>query len=246
MGSSALGGIYIRGDANQVHFSIDGVGNQVITVVQGSTTTVFTVDRMNNQTTRRVGSTTTSYVGTLNGVLYCTGNILSLRGDIADSYVSGSTVNRNAWTVATNSVSGKDTVVTGNIYYRTRPNNNEPWDSATNRRAGCLGLVTDECQIGSAAPTNLWIDAVMVCGGSTTTTGQFWAPTYASKRPQGTVDIFGGCIAYKAGATATTSGTGWNDSYHYDERLKADPPPYFPTTGAYDRLSWRRLRATGS
>jgi hypothetical protein len=34
---------------------------------------------------------------------------------------------------------------------------------------------------------------------------------------------------------------GYAKNYSYDPRLAITPPPFYPTTGQYDRLSWRVL-----
>src|SRR5690606_8213065 len=69
------GGIYIRGDS-KVLMQVDGSGNQVFKVTQGSTVTTITVDLVNNVIKKKVGSgPTTTTAGSGTGVLYCTGNI---------------------------------------------------------------------------------------------------------------------------------------------------------------------------
>lgn len=142
---------------------------------------------------------------------------------------------RTPWRAATG-------VVTDNIRYRTTPVASEAWDSTANSRAAYLGLVANEVRIGSTAPQHLRIDAVMVCG-SAGGSGKFWAPSYATTTPVGTVTVYGGAVANVAGYTATTRPTGWYDSYYYDPRMRVNPPPHFPTTGLYQRLSFKRTSA---
>ena len=47
------------------------------------------------------------------------------------------------------------------------------------------------------------------------------------------------------GPVGTISGgtisTGYAKDYYYDPRLADNPPPYFPTTGSYDLISWKKL-----
>ena len=56
--------------------------------------------------------------------------------------------------------------------------------------------------------------------------------------------IMGGVIQKARGPVGTISGgviqTGYAKNYYYDTRMADNPPPYFPTTGNYDRISWRK------
>lgn len=90
--------------------------------MQGSTTKTITANLETNTTTVKVGTTTTTYFGLPNGVIYSTGNITSLKGTLANNYVSGSNiVQRNSWTVATDVNAGKDVTITDNLSYKTAP-----------------------------------------------------------------------------------------------------------------------------
>ncbi len=247
-GSALSAGIYIVGDVSKFQWSVTDGGNQKITIKQGTTTTDLVFDRAANSTTRTVtvgtGSpTTSSFTGTTNGAIYCTGHITDMSGTLADSAMNGSNLlERNAFTVTTDVQNQKNITVTGDILYTTQPNNSLPWDEPTNLRSAALGLVCNECKIADNAPTNFTIDAIMMAGGAGRT-GKFWAPAYGTKSPRGRVELFGGCIANDAGATYTNT-TGWVDDYRYDNRMRANPPPYFPTTGLYERLSWKRTVGT--
>ncbi len=89
------------------------------------------------------------------------------------------------------------------------------------------------------------IDAVILAGSQTTTDGSFGVANYNTKTPTGTLKVLGGMIQKARGAVGTQSGgvlaTGYAKDYHYDARMADNPPPFFPTTGGYDRISWRRL-----
>jgi hypothetical protein len=240
-------GIYIRGDAS-LDFSITSQGWQRITITQGSTTTTVTIRLDRNDTQVTKGSTTTTYVGTTNGVIYSTGNITSLSGELADSYMSGSNlVQRNAFTIATDVNNGKNITVTDDLTYESQPVRTQAWDSTQNLKAAALGLVARNVIVSSSAPRNLSIDAVVMAGGRSTSDGSFYVSNYSSKST-GTLTLRGGVIQKKRGPVGTFNSStgnissGYSKDYSYDTRMAVNPPPYFPTTGTYERLSFQRVQ----
>lgn len=248
------GGIYIRGDAAMT-LGVDGSGNQTITVVQGVNTTTITVDK-NSGTCSATGpvgpGSPTSTSSLPNGVIFCAGNITSLSGTVADNKVSGGDiVVPNSMTIATevsntDPALNKDITITGNLVYKTRPDKTQPPDAAVNLAAGTLGLVARNVKIAGTAPQNLEINAVMMAGGQNTD-GSFYVTNYSSKTPPGTLSVLGGIIQKSRGPVGTfnsytgTTVTGYSKNYRYDPRLAANPPPFYPTTGQYERLSWQVL-----
>ena len=242
------GGIYVRGDCT-MEWSVPSSSTQRITIKQGWSST-YTVD-VNLATgattlTKPNGSTETG--GMVNGVVYCTGNINSLKGEIADNRVSGGEITRrSAWTIATDVVNGKDIEITDDLEYRTQPNKTLPSDASVNLAAGTLGLVAYDVRISSSAPRNLEVDAVMMAGGRNTSGGSFYVENYSSKTPVGTLTVTGGIIQKARGPVGTFNShtgqmqTGYSKNYAYDPRLATYPPPFYPTTGTYERLSWRAL-----
>ncbi|MEN6358029.1 MAG: hypothetical protein ABFD83_13205 [Armatimonadota bacterium] len=250
-------GLYIVGDA-AIDLSLDGCGNQQMTIKQviggGTQTTVVTLDRYNKTTTATgtVGpDSATSMSSLINGVIYCTGNITSLKGEVADNLYSGDEITtRSELTIATD-VSNDDNIdditITGNIIYHTRPDKTLDSDAPANLAAGTLGLVGRNITIGSSAPANLEIDGVCLAGGKNTSDGSFSVKNYGSKKPTGTLKILGGIIQKARGPVGTFStstgaiSTGYSKNYVYDPRMAQRPPPYYPTTGKYDRISWRVL-----
>lgn len=84
-------------------------------------------------------------------------------------------------------------------------------------------------------------------GGRNTTSGSFYVANYNTKKPTGTLRVLGGIIQKARGPvghfdpnTGKTL-TGYAKNYSYDPRLASNPPPFYPTTGTYERLSWRVL-----
>ena len=120
-------------DVQQMTLSVDGSGNQVLTVQQTSDTntalsTVVTIDKTNNKTSVKVnGGATTNYNGNVtNGVVYCDGNIGNqnacdaLTGDSSAAKtggLNGIVADNQALTVATDTT--KNCNINGNITYKT-------------------------------------------------------------------------------------------------------------------------------
>jgi hypothetical protein len=248
--SGSNGGIYIQGDAT-LTLSLDAGGNQVFTVNQGLNTTTVTLNKSSNAVTTSgpmgTGSPTTAgALGT--GVIYCSGNITSLKGEVADNRVSGGEITTpSAFTIATDVNAGKYIKITDNLVYHTKPDKTKDATAAANLAAGTLGLVAEDIRISSSAPRNLEIDAVCLAGGQNTGDSSFYVENYASKSPTGTLTVLGGIIQKSRGPVGTfnpstgQTQTGYAKSYHYDPRLASKPPPYYPTTGQYERLSWQVL-----
>lgn len=249
-------GIYIVGDA-AISLSLNASGNQVITITQTyksgnktiTNTTTITLDRYTNTTTATgtLGSGSATSMSSLpNGVIYCTGNITSLQGEVADNLYSDDEITtRSEMTIATDVNSNKDITITGDLTYHTKPDKTQDADAEVNLAAGTMGLVARNITIDSTAPANLEIDAVCMAGGENTSSGSFSVENYSSKKPTGTLTVIGGIIQKARGPVGTFNSstgqtvTGYKKNYKYDSRLAQKPPPFYPTTGHYERLSWR-------
>ena len=73
--------------------------------------------------------------------------------------------------------------------------------------------------------------------------GGLTAENHNTRAAGGTLSVLGGIQQYQRGPVGTFSGsgtiaTGFRKNYKYDERLYVDTPPFFPTTGSYEVLSW--------
>lgn len=70
----------------------------------------------------------------------------------------------------------------------------------------------------------------------------FTVENYDQGTPRGTLHIWGGLIQDKRGPVGTfdktSLKTGYLKDYHYDNRVTIEPPPEFPQTGTYARVSW--------
>jgi len=68
------------------------------------------------------------------------------------------------------------------------------------------------------------------------------AEQYNNGVVRGRINLLGGVSQNQRAAVGTLSGgtvnSGYSKSYRYDERLMNQSPPYYPTTGSYEILSW--------
>ena len=223
-----------------------------------------TVTTVTNPMTESLTSTTT-YAGLTNGVIYCTGDIGSsststgVSGTLVDNLYSGTTITQaNAWTVATNISAGNDIYISGNLTYQTQPNlallQSNPSlgigaDSVYCTQAATLGLLADCVNILNPGVNNpsgeLQIDASIMAGYNNSTDGTFTLLNYnQSGVVLGTLQVIGGIIQKYRGPVGTVSGsgtveTGFAKDYVYDPRLGTSPPPYYPVDGDYDMISWQ-------
>jgi hypothetical protein len=264
-GGVISGGIYIVGDAG-ISMQLDASGNQQFVVTQGGTTTTLTVDLVANTIKKQVGAgavtTYTNPVGSPpgSGVLYCSGNVTSLSGTVADNSVtsgsSPSLLARSAYTIATDVGNGKNITITNPITYYSAPDPTLPTTDATNIRPGTLGLVARNVTVASGTPAQMEIDAEILAGRDSTTypsdsDGSFSVADYSTKTTSisspNTLKIMGGVIQRARGPVGTLDPStgllshGYQKNYYYDTRMADSPPPFFPTTGNYDRISWRKL-----
>lgn len=103
-----------------------------------------------------------------------------------------------------------------------------------------LGIVVDNNVIvtdNAANNSNINIDASIFCR-----TGGFSAENHSTRPISGAINLSGGIQQYQRGAVGTVSGGsithGFQKNYRYDIRLMTDLPPFYPTTGSYEILSW--------
>jgi len=245
-------GVYIVGDCSMT-FSVNN-GNQEIDFLQGTTTTKMIVNMTTNLTTiQKTGDTSaTTLTGVPNGVIYCTGNVTSVKGTLADNRVAvdgtGTPIGilaHNSWTVATNIAANKTITVTDNLVNNTLPNvNGGPYDPA-NLKSATLGLYGYTVQIDGTKPTYN-INAIVMAENGTSGTWQDANPNYTdSSGHAGNMYLTGGVINdtaglfghFDSGSGAMTSGH--LEHYTYDRRASLFPPPFFPTTGGYDVDAWQ-------
>jgi len=255
-GSGVTGGIYIQGDANielDVDSSAGTVGpNSQITIDQGVDTTIITsvmepivlpagstlngaaaggtTVPANTTLVEEAGNTYTSYGGINNGLLFIDGSINSLHGDN----------HRGKMTIASN----ESINVTDNIYYYDRDESQSIFDDDIPAIDDSLGLIAAaDFVIDSGAPHNVEVDGIIMALNTS-----FFYEGWKSYL-KGTLSLLGGLIQKARGPVGTHSSgtkiTGYSKNYNYDIRM-ANPaggylPPYFPTTGQYDKIYWKEV-----
>jgi hypothetical protein len=250
-------GIYIAGSSSIV-FSVNGSGNQVITISQGTTTITtykYTCNLQQNTTSvvKQVGSgspTTTNYTGVTDGVIYDNSPVTALSGVLGTSYQNGSNLIKNQWMVATNNTSSQSITIAGNLTY-TVPNPNAPWTDPTNATVPMLGLysynvITNDTpqtingvESAQYTPQALTVDAFIMANGGewkSSNYNTYWGTS--STHTMGSVTVNGGVVNTMAGYFSTGS-TGRTEAYNYDVRGLVNPPPGEPTVPVYAIQSWQ-------
>lgn len=231
-GGSLVGGIYIKGDADNITMSVDG-SRPVYTITQGENTKRITIDYGNIKNpnddktivTDVSGQGGTS-AGTYNGIpqgIDKEGIIVYANGGINN--FSGTVQSDTNITVSSDS----DIVINNHILYQSYNPGSSP--DAINYN-NLLGILTwnGNVRIGRSAPDDLNIHGVVMTAGHN---GIFTVDNYQSGSPRGTVTLLGGVITDFYGPFGTFRGTtplsGYGRNFVYDARmLQGLSPPYFP------------------
>jgi len=219
-----LGGIYVYGSVNSMTLGASG-SHQIISIVQGSTTTTFDIDNASGTTTvTETGRPQRVFNGTPNGVVYVDGTLYNLgRG----SGYSAAIEENSQLTIAAD----QNLYVRNHINYEVNPVDNP---DALN----VLGLVSGRGNVlvSQYAPSNLVLHATIFA----TASGKgFGVENYQTKPPSGALNILGGIImdTYQAIGTFSSSGqvSGYYKNFHYDRRFldRTFSPPFFPVVSTY-------------
>jgi hypothetical protein len=156
-----------------------------------------------------------------NGAVWCDENNLHIKGVLNGRVTVGAT--KKIW-------------IDGDLTYAADP------------RAGysddMLGLVADEKLFISDVPENRGPNNTFTLMGSIFSRDDgLWAENYATRPVEGKMVTLGGQIQKVGGYTGTFSGGTITHGFtpggtYYDERLMNDAPPFFPTTGSFEVVSW--------
>lgn len=154
----------------------------------------------------------------------------------------------NVWVEGT--VNGKITLVSAR--FPDTPNNNTNIYINNNIRYlardgnHSLGLIAQKnVQVPRHAPSTLYIDGVMLAQK-----GRVYRAIYlysSQRRVTDYIEVYGGIITNKIWTWTWVNGSGTViDGYQttlsiYDARLTFQPPPYFPTSGDHQFISWEEL-----
>lgn len=236
---NAMGGVFIGGDVDDMHLGLNGSGDFVLTIVQGTSTTTVIEDFSNSRRllTNPSGSTT-EIPGLGTGVIFSTGHIHSLRGK-----------NKGPHTIATQFEHDKNLQITGSLTRSDTSPGSIP--SVSDDRLGIVAdkiIIAPESILPRSVSTPLYIYATVMA------TDIFEVTDRLTGNP-GAMAIYGGLTSDRAWATVdfdnltnlrTTSGYGGLSGYgsaniYYDKLLADEPPPEYPTTAGTDLMvrSWK-------
>lgn len=259
-GSSITGGgIYVQGNADDIQLSVNGSGNQVYSIRQGSTTTTVTVVPPNGSspgsTTIASGSSSTTYQGvpmdrtdpTSNkpGVsLFVSGNINALHGPAASGGATGPAVSSQTGVTVT---STGDITITGDLKYQQTVVNQDGtnasgWQNATN----VLGIFTNSGRVNltpSATYTtgnySLTLDAAIATfdeaalnANANDTTGGIYFNCSCSLNSNSRLLLRGSRIQSAILSIGYGGGSSGRRDVFFDPRFSngAFAPPFFPVT----------------
>ncbi|MGQ0568519.1 MAG: hypothetical protein ACT4P5_03150 [Armatimonadota bacterium] len=248
-GSPACGGIYIRGDVQQMVLSSEN-NDQVIRI-----TTQTNPDPLKQNMKIIVDPTTKAltlcwnfigpdpgvgdcsgwgnsqvYAGaTFNGVVYVSGSITSDPDPAASSGLYGIVNRAMPLTIATEN----DLRITNQLVYEAPPAgpNHNPLNVL-----GLYSVTSNVTIVGALTPNDLYVDAVVLAP-----TGKFWVEGWNTLAPKGNVYSLGGTVQGTFGAFGGFSPTtGYGRVMTYDWRLASNvSPPFFPLTDIYTAPRWQ-------
>jgi hypothetical protein len=258
----ATGGIYVKGNVNSIELDVDnttgsaGPNSQIaINQQTGYTTKTTIITSVKDPVTLPAGSTLngvaaggtvipadttllnkggtteyTNYVGLSNGLLFVDGAVNSLEGENHRGKMS---------IASTQSIN-----ITDDIYYYNRDKNVDLIDDDIANIEDSLGLIAaKDVKIASGAPYDIEVDAIIMA----LDTSFFYSGWQSYLK--GTLSLLGGLIQKQRGPVGTHNAgvkvTGYSKEYIYDTRM-ANPasgylPPYFPTTGKYEKVWWKEV-----
>lgn len=128
-----------------------------------------------------------------------------------------------------------DIYIPDNVVYNTPPTDPN-CDDMLGLVAGNSIYVTK----GSPAGAGIEIDATLMAFNEC-----FTVQDFRTIPVMGNLTVYGGIIQNYRGPVGTfwaSSGecaSGYSKDYHYDTRVVDEPPPFYPTTGRYELISWQ-------
>ncbi len=250
----ATGGIYVQGEVKNINLDVDSNSNSRITVTQSSSNTeiisvtqpynllagsklngvVLTGDYPIPENTTLIKRNTgeyESYEGLPNGVLYVDGAIKGLKGSN----------HKGKMTI----VSTESITITDSIIYNDRDKNKTLFNDNIEAITDSLGLIAvKDVKIAKITPhDDIEIDAIIMALNTS-----FFYEGYNEKL-KGNLALLGGLIQKQRGPvglhSAGTKTKGYSKQYYFDVRMASPAsghlPPYFPTTGKYDKIWWKEV-----
>ena len=256
-GANVTDGIWVKGKVDTLTLGMDYQGNSEITIFQtGGTNKTTTITEIETPVT--IGVTTypsgttlvdvyqgtthnyTKLSGYPNGVLYVDGEIRNLKSVAGDGL-------KGKLTIASN----ESITIGDNLLYKTRVDDPTCFDVPAGTYPNIpdsLGLVSEgNIMVGKDAPTNIEINAIMMALGTS-----FYYEGWKDPPPKGDLTVHGSFIQDQRGPVGTFNSwgkvSGYTKDYNFDTRMSINNPnlgqaipPYFPTTGKYNKLYWKEV-----
>ncbi len=251
------GGIYIKGDANNVALSVSG-NKQIYTITDvNNAVTTITVDYTAKTTTVVKGGVTKVLNGVLSGeakspgqpsgMIYSTGSIKSLGGPARTNGTLGNPVpavpdsTKIPPAVATNSVinisAASDVVVQSDLTYEQDPR-------TTPGAKNVLGLMagSGSVRIGTGAPKDVYVQAALLAGAKNQ---GFAVDSYNNGTLRGDIHLLGslaedtepprGVGQQNDAKDDIIVTSGYGDAFNFDPRFLngGAVPPFFPSTSKF-------------
>jgi hypothetical protein len=196
-------------------------GNQPVFIQFNSNGTVTW--RIDGNTDWSGGGWTTEPLSTFapNGAVWCNENNLHIKGVLRGRVTVGA--RDKVW-------------IDGDLTYATDPRTGPSTDM--------LGLCAENKLYISDVPENRGPNNDFTLMGSIfSRTDGLWAEHYNTRPVEGKMITVGGMIQNIGGYTGTFSGNSITHGFlpggtYYDDRLMNDTPPFFPTTGNFEVVSW--------
>ncbi|MCX6143438.1 MAG: hypothetical protein NTZ35_09475 [Ignavibacteriales bacterium] len=156
-----------------------------------------------------------------NGAVWCNENNLHIKGVLNGRVTVGGT--HDIW-------------IDGDLTYAADPRVGYSDD--------LLGLCADNKLLISDVPENRGPNNNFTLMGSIfSRLDGLWAENYSTRPVEGKMTTVGGMVQRIGGYTGTFSGSSITHGFlpggtYYDDRLMDDSPPFFPTTGNFEVVSW--------
>jgi len=212
---SLLGGLYIQGAANVTLSTTGTPGRQVITVVQGTTTTLFEQGATGSWTVKVGAAAPVTLGGSFNGMIYGSAALnISGDGTAAPDIASGSRV--------TVSNANGDMIIKNSLTYTDNPLTNP---SAVN----VLGLYAASGSVLLDGPNNQALDVQGTILASANGEGFGTVnPSAVRANPTPAINLLGGVIEDQSQTVSSGTG-GYSRKFTYDPRFRQGyAPPFFP------------------
>ncbi len=231
-GTSGTGGIYVKGNVDNLTLSKTG-NFQRIEIVQGTKTTRFEQTGANSWNVYENGVLKKTMSGTFNGMVYVDGTIGSQspagNGGLKGDGTSGADIAASSQlTVAATG----DIFIKDDITYTDAP--------SVPDSKNVLGVYSEKGNVKVNGPLNRDITINGTLMAATTGKG-FGTVDYTTSRTTGTttpkINLTGGIIEEQSQGVGQvgTPGKGYSRNFKWDGRLAEGlAPPFFPTQGAYE------------